>query len=239
MFPSYSEHLALASISVSMQGQRFLLSFLCSVLRFIPPPRLINWILCCSRRSLSRQAVPSSQSEAGIMCLCCPLSCLIFLPSVWNAVLFLLLTQTSNLFAVFWKCIKQRGWHQQAFHWLLKKRELWKLHAFFFFLFFFCNELLYLSATYWHSLTQTDNISNITNTATASQIDPFDWSETKEKCSILNRAVSHQGVSTVFGKIKEKAVLLIANGFNSSPISVLVSEKNEKCSATPDLRPCL
>lgn len=37
-------------------------------------------------------------------------------------------------------------------------------------------------------------------------IHPFDWTETKEKCSILDRAVSHKGVSTEFGKIKEKAV---------------------------------
>ena len=37
-------------------------------------------------------------------------------------------------------------------------------------------------------------------------IHPFDWTETKEKCSILDGAVSHKGVSTEFGKIKEKAV---------------------------------
>lgn len=36
--------------------------------------------------------------------------------------------------------------------------------------------------------------------------DPFDWTETKEKCSILDGAVSHEGVSTEFWKIKAKAV---------------------------------
>lgn len=36
--------------------------------------------------------------------------------------------------------------------------------------------------------------------------DPFDWTETKEKCSILDSAVSHEGVSTELWKIKAKAV---------------------------------
>lgn len=74
-----SEHFALASTSVSVQGR--LLS-LCSVLCFVLSPQAQALVLlCCLWRSLSSQAVSysshHSQSKAWIMCLCCPHNCVI------------------------------------------------------------------------------------------------------------------------------------------------------------------
>ena len=69
-------------------------------------------------------------------------------------------------------------------------------------------------------------------------MDPSDWTDTKEKCSILNGAVSHKGVSTEFGKSKKTLCAPSANGFYSTPISVCIGEAVVNV-RTPDLSPCL
>lgn len=52
---------------------------------------------------------------------------IIELPTVWNDVLLLLLTWTSNFWCFFEERINQRDWHQRAFHWVPKKREPLKI----------------------------------------------------------------------------------------------------------------
>lgn len=107
----------------------------------------------------------------------------------------------------FEKSINQRDWHQHAFHWVLKKRGPLKIARLFkkkFFLMCVTSCFNGVRPTGTHSLRQI--ISVISPSLLVFHIGPFDWTETKEKCSILKRAVSHMGVSTEFGKIKEKAV---------------------------------
>lgn len=48
---------------------------------------------------------------------------IIELPTVWNGVLLLLLTWTSNFWCFFEERINQRDWHQRAFHWVPKKKR--------------------------------------------------------------------------------------------------------------------
>lgn len=102
-----SEHFALASTSVSMQGRLF---SLCSVLCFVLSPQAQALrILCCLWRSLSSQAVSYSISPLSVKGLdhASLLSTQLsdFFPSVWNIFFYWLWLQT---FAVFWRVHKSK-----------------------------------------------------------------------------------------------------------------------------------
>lgn len=86
------------------------------------------------------------------------------------------------------ECINWRRWHQRAFH-RVEKTNIRILHAFV--------VTSQWCMTYWHS---TDSSSPIVGTAVVGHIHPCDWADR----SILNRAVSHNCISTEFGKSKLK-----------------------------------
>lgn len=74
----------------------------------------------------------SLSQRFGIMCLCCPHNCLI--SSEYNRVTKCLEWRFTTFIDLdfkpvvcFEECINQRDWHQQAFHWVHKKREPLKI----------------------------------------------------------------------------------------------------------------
>lgn len=140
--PCLSEHIC------TKAGPTFLrcLSCLCSVLRLILllPLRLYGLYAAYGEAYQGKPScIPShqSQSKVWITCLCCPHNCLI--SSEYNSVTKRLewcFTTFIDLdfkpLVCFEECINQSDWHQQAFHWVQKKREPLKIAR------LGCNELL-------------------------------------------------------------------------------------------------
>lgn len=163
----------------------FIFPLLWPVLDPDPAPQTL-WTLSCLWRSLSRQAIfysISPVSKVWIMCLCCPHNCLVSLK--YDRVTKCLEGRFTNFIDLdfkplmcFKECINQRDWHQQAFHWVQKKREPLKIAR------LCCNKLM--ECDLLALPPSTDNIRNITNTAMVFHIHPFDWTKTKGKCSILD-----------------------------------------------------
>ncbi len=129
-----SKHLALACTSVPVQGRLFsnvcLPSALSCPWSWILPFRLFEHYAAYGE---AYQAKPSrilshqSQSKVWIMCLCCPLKCVI--SSGFNRVTKCLEWHFTTFIDLdlkplvcFEECINQSEWHQQAFHLVQRKR---------------------------------------------------------------------------------------------------------------------
>lgn len=139
-----SEHLALASTSVPVQGRLFLSVCLSSALScswsWSCALRLFE-TLCCLWRILSRQAILNffftSLSQRFGLCVSVvhtTTSFFFFFSSEYNRVTKCLewcFTTFIDLdfkpLVCFEEYINQRNWHQQAFHWVQKKRAPLKI----------------------------------------------------------------------------------------------------------------
>lgn len=119
-------------------GSTFL-PLLCPVLRPVPPSTGSRNIMLLMEKLIKSSRLVfhlTTQSKAWIMCLCCLHNCLISFQVFGTFFFISFIDLDFKPLLCFEECINQRDWHQQAFHWMLKKREPLKTAR------LFCNKLL-------------------------------------------------------------------------------------------------